>query len=167
MATLYDIRRENLKTLVADKGNTEVAKAAGYSSSSYLSQMVGPKSKRPVTEATARKVERALGLPHLWLDAERDPYGHPLTREYIEHFSTPNPPVESYKVDNERLPDSHILDTDKMLMCASLVSNVAADLGVRLSTTKFKMIVNMLMDTDDQSENTLTRTANQLVKLSM
>lgn len=167
MTTIYDIRRENLRMLVADKGNTEVAKAAGYSSSSYLSQMVGPKANRAVTEATARKVERALGLAHLWMDTERDPYGNPLTPDAVAYNNLPRPPGESYEPDIERLPDTHILDADKLLMCASLVSNVTADLGVRISTPKFKMIVGMLMDTDDQSENALTRTANQLVKLSM
>ena len=44
MATIYEIRRDNLKALIREHGNGEVSKAAGYSSASYISQMVGPKS---------------------------------------------------------------------------------------------------------------------------
>ena len=44
MATIYEIRRDNLKALIREHGNGEVSKAAGYPSASYISQMVGPKS---------------------------------------------------------------------------------------------------------------------------
>lgn len=75
MADLYEIRRNNLRALIIKHGNGEIAKAAEYPTPSYLSQMVGAKSKRGITEKTARRIESALLLPIYWLDQERDEYG--------------------------------------------------------------------------------------------
>lgn len=69
--TVGMIRRNNLRGLVgAGKRfttQTELANTLGHTDS-YLSQMIGPKPIRRVTETTARKFEYKLGLPTGSLD---------------------------------------------------------------------------------------------------
>lgn len=70
----FENRRRNLRRLAQEMGTGELARRLGYTSGSFLSQMVGPHGKRRVTEITARHVEEALGLPPLWLDQQHDPF---------------------------------------------------------------------------------------------
>lgn len=151
MKTLYEIRRENLRTLVQERGNSEVAKAAGYKSPSYLSQMIGRKAIRPVTEDTARRVEVGLHLPHLSLDQERDPYGRPVAGSgRREH-------------DNEPLS---MVSPDQFSNCATIVSNEMVAAGVKTTADKFAVIVGLLINSPDQSDDGLHALAAQLVKIS-
>lgn len=70
MATdVFLIRRTNLRALIQQHdGATNLAKVLGYSSPSFLSQMVGPHPTRQVTEKVARQIESRLLLPVGWLD---------------------------------------------------------------------------------------------------
>lgn len=65
LQTLGVARRNNLRALVGDdkryKNKAELASTLGVSES-HLSQMIGPKPIRRVTETTARKFEYKLGL---------------------------------------------------------------------------------------------------------
>lgn len=62
-------RRGNLRALIIQhEGATNLAKLLGYSSPSYLSQMVGPNPSRQITEKVARQIEHKLILPDGWLD---------------------------------------------------------------------------------------------------
>lgn len=68
-------RRGNLRALIIQhEGATNLAKLLGYSSPSYLSQMVGPNPTRQITEKVARQVERKLLLPDGWLDKKPTTY---------------------------------------------------------------------------------------------
>lgn len=69
---VLDVRRANLRTL-ADRyeGAAGLGRALGYTSGSYISQMIGLVPSRPVSEAIARTVESKLGLPAGWLDITR------------------------------------------------------------------------------------------------
>lgn len=63
-----DIRRERLKELIEKRFNgrqTDLGIAAGISLS-QIGQWLG--SSRRIGEKSARKIERALRLPHLWMD---------------------------------------------------------------------------------------------------
>jgi hypothetical protein len=64
-------RRDNLKKLVGEgcrfAEQTELADALGVTDS-YLSQMIGPNPRKPITEVTARKFEYKLRLPTGALD---------------------------------------------------------------------------------------------------
>jgi hypothetical protein len=75
---LSDIRRENTKRAVAQfpGGGAAVARAMGHVNPAFLSQMIGPKASRNVTEDTARRLEQAMGLPSGTLD--RDPEAEPV-----------------------------------------------------------------------------------------
>lgn len=66
---LQGYRRFHLRRLIAEHGGqTELSKALGYHTSTFLTQMVGPTPIRTITEKTARQYEVKLGLPNLTLD---------------------------------------------------------------------------------------------------
>lgn len=72
---VFATRRKNLRALIRQhEGATNLAKLLGYSSPSYLSQMVGPRPSRQVTEKVARQIEGRLRMPGGWLDKVHDPY---------------------------------------------------------------------------------------------
>lgn len=71
MRKITEVRRDNLRAVVARMGGgTKVAATLGYRSASFLSQMVGPKPSREITEKSAREFEAKLGLPEGDLDRE-------------------------------------------------------------------------------------------------
>lgn len=75
---LADVRRENLRRLIAQRGGANaLAKELGYSNASFLSQMAGPSPMREVTEKSARAFEKKLGLAEGYLDRESGSTGSP------------------------------------------------------------------------------------------
>lgn len=69
---LAQTRRSNLLR-VAERYKTqrELAKVLGFSQPSYLSQLIGPRPSRPITERSARLFEARLGLALGSLDRAR------------------------------------------------------------------------------------------------
>lgn len=67
-AARLEARRINLRALCVKHTARRLAELLGYGSSSYISQMCGPNSIRPVGEEVARKIEHVLGLPDGWMD---------------------------------------------------------------------------------------------------
>lgn len=66
-----ETRRRNIRLLAAQwDGATGLARKLGLSGPSYISQLT--RGTRPVTEKTARKLERQLDLPAGWLDRDHD-----------------------------------------------------------------------------------------------
>ena len=64
------IRRANLRMLAAQRAeNKELATELGWSES-QLSQLIGPKPARNVTEAVATHVEHRLGLAAGWMSED-------------------------------------------------------------------------------------------------
>jgi len=158
VSTIYEIRRENLKALIRQHGNQEVAVRAGYPNGSFLSQMTGPQAIRQVSEKTARRVEEALALPVGWMDTHRDEYGKTVEAAAPEGNSPPpvSEPIPLLMVDHERFA-----------VCAAAVSNAMVNLGAKLSTKKFTTIVTMLMERTDLSEPALFALAETLVKIAV
>lgn len=71
MRTVYDQRRDNLRSLIRTWGGpTSLAKKLGHSNGSYLAQLAGPSPSREVSEKVAREIEGKLALPTGWLDQE-------------------------------------------------------------------------------------------------
>ena len=71
MRKLSEVRRDNLRRIVDLKGGgTKVAALLGYRSPSFLSQQIGPKPTREITEKSAREYETKLDLPAGTLDRE-------------------------------------------------------------------------------------------------
>jgi len=63
MITIADYRREHLRNLVEAHGGPKLtAEKLGYGNASFIVQMAGPSPVRQVSEATARRIEKALGL---------------------------------------------------------------------------------------------------------
>ena len=70
---LADTRRANVRALVkANGGTTAVSKRLGYRNASFLSQQLGPKPTREVTEKTARALEEEFKLAPGSLDLAAD-----------------------------------------------------------------------------------------------
>lgn len=77
MRQLAETRRANLRKLADQHGSTNLAQRLGYSSVSFLCQMIGPNPRRPVTEKTARAVEDELGLQPGWMDLDLEVHAEP------------------------------------------------------------------------------------------
>ena len=63
-------RRTNLRKLMDKEGATILGKRLGYSAPTFLSQMCGPNPTRKITEKSARRFERDLGMPEGSLDKD-------------------------------------------------------------------------------------------------
>lgn len=117
-----DFRKINLRNLIAQWGGpTALAKKLGYGGPSYLTQMVSARPNRPLTEKTARKIERQLKLPEGSMD--QDPSG-----------SSPEPAA----------PVS--LDTELLSKVVTAIGTAATKLGVRLAPEKFADVVTLMYE---------------------
>ena len=67
---LLETRRNNLRLLVRQRSNKEVAVDLNWPES-RLSQLIGPTPFRNVTEKTAAHIEERLGLETGWLNEPR------------------------------------------------------------------------------------------------
>jgi hypothetical protein len=67
-----DIRRHNLRVLCEQWSVNGVAKKCKWEYPSYVSAMISPLKSRPITETTARRIEKYLELPAMWMDTEHD-----------------------------------------------------------------------------------------------
>jgi hypothetical protein len=62
------IRKENFRALKEKHGSKDIQDKLGWSKQ-QLSQYIGrSQNARPITDAVARRVERAYGLPGAWMD---------------------------------------------------------------------------------------------------
>ena len=69
MASVFDIRRTNLRTLIQQWGGpTSLASKLGHSNGSFLAQLAGPNPRKDVSEKVARETEQRLDLPAGWMD---------------------------------------------------------------------------------------------------
>lgn len=72
MATVDDIRRENLEKLVKENGTqAALARRVGVSPN-QLSQWLGKGTARNISSDSARMIEAACEKPHGWLDVRHD-----------------------------------------------------------------------------------------------
>lgn len=159
MATIYEIRVENLRALVRDRGALSVAKACGYSNASFISQMAGKNPTSPVTETTARKIEHGLALPEYWLDVERDAVGRtvaPLKTKAAAQNALP--PAEN------AIPVT-MLDPARAATCAAAISEAMAAAGTKLDHAKIVKIVTLLIDDTSKEGDSLREYAKTLVSL--
>lgn len=75
MSKVSDIRRANIRQLIAERGGlTSLSNSMGYKNPSFLSQMTGPRPSREITEKTARRIEEKLSLAPGTLDRPRAAY---------------------------------------------------------------------------------------------
>lgn len=82
--TIYDTRRENLRSLIGQWGGpTSLSKKLGHANGSYLAQLAGPRPSRDLSEKVAREIEVKLGLPAAWMDQPHAPGGDTLNDEAL------------------------------------------------------------------------------------
>lgn len=73
MKSIYDIRRDNLRRLIADKfggRNVDFARAIGLEQSSYVSRLLSdkPSTVKKIGDDLSRKIETACSLVENWMD---------------------------------------------------------------------------------------------------
>lgn len=163
MPTIYEIRRDNLRMIVAERGATNVASACGYTGPSYISQMAGKNPTRPITEDNARKFEKGLGLPDKWLDTERDAFGNLVG-------SQKSPPPVSVVPTTQKPAEREIplttLDMDRFARCAAMVRDAAAHGKISMSQATFTEIVSLAYDDFSKDDAALQAYIERLIRLS-
>lgn len=76
MADTQETRRLNLRRLVTEhEGMTKLAARLGLKAPAYISQLLADPPYREITEKTARKWEKVLGLPEGHMDGPPRAYG--------------------------------------------------------------------------------------------
>lgn len=72
--TINDVRRSNLRKLVIKyEGMNALARQLGLNRGAYISQLLTENPIRVISEKTARKWEKTLGLAEGWLDSTPAP----------------------------------------------------------------------------------------------
>ncbi|WP_315127302.1 hypothetical protein [Comamonas antarctica] len=121
---LTETRIANARLAIDRAGGVgKVSTAMGYSNPSFLVQMFGPNPTRNPSEKTMRRMEKALNLPALSLDGAPAPV---LPATGPGFVSAVNP---------EQLSDM-----------IRLISRLADEESVKLSTEKFASLVAMAYD---------------------
>lgn len=132
---VLEIRRTNLKVLIAQWGGpTSLAKKLKLSGPSYLSQIVG--GSRPVTERTARKLEKELGLGSGWMDINHETDAKPAS-----------------------------LDDSLVTRAILLVGTSLAEIGITVAPTKFAEIVTLVYGEAERSGRLDEQLAHRIVNL--
>lgn len=71
MKDVHELRRDNLRKLVAQNGGVlALGLKLGYRDGSFVSQVAGPNPRRAISEGIARGIEVKLAMPSGWLDAQ-------------------------------------------------------------------------------------------------
>ena len=113
---LKTIRIANARLAIEWAGGVgQVAAKMGYANASFLVQMFGPNPTRPASEKTVRKMESVLGLPDRSLDGAPKPQLPPAAAPHV--------------------------DTQQLAQMLHLVSRLAAEEGVQLTTDRFATLV--------------------------
>ena len=153
MATIYEIRRDNLRRVVNANAATGVAKACGYASASYISQMAGRNPTRPITEDNARKFEKALGMEPGSLDIERAPY-----ERIVGKAPTPGAEVQPIVMST--------LDHTRFAEIITVLKRALAEKGADVSNEKFASLATVLYDDFSKTDEALHTLACRLVDLA-
>lgn len=136
LSKIATIRRDNLRTLCNIHGTSALSRRLGYRSPSFLSQMVGPKPAREVTEKSAREFEQRLEMPEGTLDREGwDPTmpEHPVAPQSL----MPLPVATPVAADPVTANASVVSDVIRV------ISAVSASEQVNVSPSKFPDVVAM------------------------
>ena len=127
------IRRDNLRDLVEKHTPAVVAQKVGWKTRSFISQMIGDEPCNPVTENTARRVEKAFDLPHGFMDVD-----HVVAQPVQAAFGLPNTPtVPVVKADDYTSPIDTVLLGDVMQRVVAL----CAEMGVASTPTRQAWLV--------------------------
>lgn len=134
-------RVENLRRVIEGMGGvTKAARTLGYVNPSFISQMIGPKPSRVITEKTARKFEREIGLPvgHLDLEVMPDFVAQP-SQMTADNYSLPADGAQSDEMTKTEL----LALVDKVI---EIVGKACEDEGVQVGPSKFSTLLSMGLD---------------------
>ena len=137
---IQEIRRGNLRAMMDKEGATDLAKKLGYRTPTFLSQMCGPNPTRKVTEKSARRFEKDLGIPAGTLDKD------PATAAKQATPST--------------------IDVDLVADVIRMVGNVCSAEAVELPPSRFADLVALaFVDTIEHQGKQRPEHVKQLVRL--
>lgn len=127
-----EVRMRNLRAVVTTMGGvSKVAKSLGYVNPSFISQMIGPSPTRAITEKTARKFERDLGLTKGALD---DAAG-------VSEASMPtSPPARTRARDDEEVRRELLELVEEVI---ELVGRTCEEVGAAPGPAKFGALLKM------------------------
>lgn len=155
MATIYQIRRDNLRQYLRDNGGPKsAAKLLGYANASYLSHLAGPTPTREMKEETAREFEQKLTLPVGWFDTERDMRGDPIVAL----------PIRPPKVEKPEYEVHSMLDSDRLTLCLQLVADLSAG---KLSMKKHSELVTMAYEEKSKTPAELKQFVERMLRLAL
>lgn len=167
MATIYEIRKANLKTLMERQSPTSIAQLMGWTNPSFLSQMVSTNAARQknVSEKTARKLELVLHLDYGWMDVERDTSdgrsGATYDAKYTRLPDENSPPP----VVKEPAAPISLLDSDRFGETAELVGRCIDQAGVSIPHAKFAQIVTLTYERGTNDEQQMKDYIGKLLRL--
>lgn len=158
MATIYEIRRANLRRYIDESPMTAVAIAhlLGLKSGSHLSQLTGKNPTRELREDKAREYEKILNLDTGWFDVERDDFGKPLAA--APGNMTESQAAEDRRVAERRAPSDVFRLSDnpaRVAQIAAMATESAVRAGISVNSAKFAALISLsieairLDDTDD------------------
>lgn len=128
-------RVKNLRDLSREWGGpTSLAKKLKLSGASYICQLIA--GHRPVTEKSARRFERELGLPSGWFDIDHDEGGN-----------------------------KSALDDSLVARAITLVATVASEKGVTVAPEKLADIVSLVYGEAQRSGRLDEQLVNRIISL--
>lgn len=135
MSSVFEIRRDNLRRLMAQWGGpTSLAKKLGHSNGSYMAQLAGPHPTRDVSEKVAREIELKLGLPDGWMDHR--------------HKVLPGQP-----------------DTGLLIDAVAVVRDQLDSAGVKAQRAQIEELVNLVYERASEGGGVDTEYLRRLIKL--
>lgn len=138
MKTSYNLRRDNLKHLMAQEGGpTSLARKLGHANGSYLAQLAGPNPSREISEKVAREFEAKLNLPIGWLD----------------------------RVDAEKNPPAPPLGDDMLGLCVSAVARAVRDAGRNPNPESYGTLIDLAYEHTKRTNQVDETFINKLVGL--
>lgn len=93
MKSIYEIRRENAKTLVSHCGNMATFASRIDRVQTQISRLIGKNPSRNIGERLARHIERCFCLPKFWLDTD-----HQSSVDVKVHPAVPEEHLELHRI---------------------------------------------------------------------
>lgn len=169
--TVQDFRRQNLRNIAKQYGGvTPLSQLLGYTNASFIVQMIGPNPMRQISEANARKYEKALDLIENSLDApveipdEEVVNGDDIrTRQSTMYRKLKGLPVAAPAPAHIT---SDMMSREQLADIVSMVGRICGEANANISTNKFSDIIALTLLNKIDSKKDSEDFVKQLVSLT-
>lgn len=148
LKNIFAIRRDNLRKQIEANGDARRLSIVLGMNESRISQLVGGKSRFTMSEKTARKYEKILGLPENWFD---------------------NGYQSAATISKETLPiteDKLLIETIKAVMDAADAANKLNLHGSQISSEKIGLMVALAYQRSVDKAGVDVKQIEMLIKLA-